>query len=125
MFKYLGPLTKSGYLRIGFMIVAFYFAVQWLTQSSRLDRSMLIEDLRETAQSLAEISDKQHYRVPTDLYVMKSRGLIDQDLLDRCKQANVNFYPENVTNRDGLPVFSVPGEKEGMTRVTAEGLVLR
>ena len=123
--KYLGPLTKSGYVRIGAMLLTFYFTVQWLTSSSKLDQAVLIEDLRVTAQTLAQISNSKLDAVPNTMTGMKAQGLITSDLLERCKQAKVNFHPENVSNRDGLPVFSVPVDETRNARVTASGLVLR
>lgn len=122
--KYLGPLTKSGYLRIGVMLVGFYYSVQWITGPSKLNRAILIEDLRSTAQDLAQIS-KTKQPAPTSLEEVKQRGLISSDLLERCRQAGVNFHPENVNNVDGLAVFSVPADNARTTRVTATGLVLR
>jgi hypothetical protein len=125
MNNYLGPLTKSGYVRIGGMLMAFYLGVQWLTGGSKLDEAVLIDDLRNTAQTLAQISNSKLDQVPTTMSGMKAQGLITSDLLDRCKQAKVNFHPENVSNRDGLPVFSVPLAESGLAQVTASGLVLR
>jgi hypothetical protein len=120
--KYLGPLTKSGILRIGVLLLGFYFAVQSLTGSSKLDRAILIEDLRATAQDLASISAS---RVPESLDDMKKQGLMTKDLVERCQQAKVGFHPENIANRDGLAVFSVPNEDSNLTRVTSTGLVIQ
>ncbi len=107
------------------MLLAFYLAVQWMTGDSKLDQAVLIEDLRATAQNLARMSDSKLDVVPSTMTGMKAQGLITGDLLERCKQAKVDFHPENVANRDGLPVFSVPTENSQNTRVTANGLVLR
>jgi hypothetical protein len=122
--KYLGPLTKSGYVRIGMMLLGFYFSVQWLTGGSKLDQAVLIEDLRTTAQTLAQIANASVEHVPATISGMQAQGLMSEDLVDRCVRAKVNFLPENAGNRDGLAVFLVPGETK-MTRVTATGLVLR
>lgn len=121
--KYLGPLTKSGILRIGVLLLGFYFAVQSLTGSSKLDRAILIEDLRATAQDLASISSSRG--VPESLDDMKKQGLMTKDLVERCQQAKVGFHPENIANRDGLAVFSVPNENSNLTRVTSTGLVIQ
>jgi hypothetical protein len=125
MKKYLGPLTNSSYVRIGAMLLAFYLAVQWMTGDSKLDQAVLIEDLRATAQNLAQLSDSKLDNVPSTMTGMKAQGLITGDLLERCRNAKVNFHPENVGNRDGMPVFSVPVDNSQITRVTATGLVLR
>lgn len=123
--KYLGPLTKSGYIRIGALVIAFYISVQWLTGYSKLDRTLLIEDLRATAQELSALSAKQNSPTPESLALMQRRGIISEDLLERCLQAKVTFHQENITNEDGLPVFTIPDEQSRTTKVTASGLILR
>ncbi len=121
----LGPLTKSGYVRLGVMLLSFWLCVKWMTGGSKLDQAVLIQDLRSTAQNLALIANSRLDQVPTTMTGMKAQGLISADLLERCKQANVNFHPENVSNRDGLPVFSMQVDESRTTSVTASGLVLR
>lgn len=124
--KFLGPLTRSGYVRIGSLIIVFYVCVQWLTSYSSFNRTLLIEDLRVTAQELAALSGKQQAPTPETLSVMQRRGIISEDLLHRCQQAKVTFHQENVDNHDGLPVFSIPDESSASaTHVTASGLFLR
>jgi hypothetical protein len=121
----LGPLTKSGYVRLGVMLLSFWLCVKWMTGGSELDQAVLIQDLRSTAQNLALIANSSLDQVPTTMTGMKAQGLISADLLERCKQAKVNFHPENVSNRDGLPVFSMQVDESRTTSVTASGLVLR
>lgn len=125
MIKYLGPLTRSGYLRVGLLIVSFYCAVQMLTSHSKLGDAMLIEDLRNTAMDLADIKKSARQSAPATLDELKKRGLISNELLERCKEANVVYHPENSNNVDGLAVFSVPTEDGAPKRVTPNGLVLR
>ena len=121
----LGPLTKSGYIRIAAMLLTFWLCVKWMTGGSKLDQAVLIQDLRSTAQNLAVMANSRLDQVPTTMTGMKAQGLISADLLERCKQANVNFHPENVSNKDGLPVFSMQADDSRTTSVTASGLVLR
>jgi hypothetical protein len=123
--KFLGPLTKSGYIRIGMLILAFYFSVQWLTRTTNVDRVMLIEDLRATAQDLAMRSKDPAIPLPNTLSGMRNKGLISSELLERCEQAKVSFFPENITSDLGRPVFSLPNQESKATRVTASGLVLK
>jgi hypothetical protein len=123
--NFLGPLTKSGYVRIGVMLLSFWLCVKWMTGGSKLDEAVLIQDLRSTAQNLALIANSRLDQVPTTMTGMKAQGLISADLLERCKQAKVNFHPENVSNQDGLPVFSMQVDESRTTSVTASGLVLR
>ena len=119
----LRPLSKSGYLRIGVLLGIFYVSVQWLNSHSKLDRTVLIQDLRSIAQDLAALAAAQP--TPDTLTTMQRRGLITEDLLHRCEEAKVTFHQENITNQDGLPVFIIPDDRSGGTRVTATGLVLR
>ena len=119
----LRPLSKSGYLRIGALLGIFYVSVQWLNSHSNLDRTVLIQDLRSTAQDLAALASRQS--TPDTLATMHLRGLITEDLLHRCEEAKVTFHQENITNQDGLPVFTIPDDKSAGTRVTATGLVLK
>lgn len=123
--RFLGPLTKSGYIRIAILLLGFYFTVQWLTRTSKLDRVVLIEDLRTAAQDLAMHSKVSGGNMPTTLSGIRNRGFISSDLLERCEEAKVNFYPENMSTEDGRAVFTLPGEQEKATRVTASGLVLK
>ena len=120
---FLKPLTKSSYLRIGALLGLFYLSVQWLNSYSKLDRTVLIQDLRSTAQDLAALSSKEP--APETFRMMHRRGLITEDLLRRCEEAKVTFHQENISNQDGLPVFIIPDEKSPGTRVTATGLVLK
>ncbi len=119
----LQPLSRSGYLRIGALLGLFYVSVQWLNSYSKLDRTVLIQDLRSTAQDLAALSANQP--TPETLKMMQRRGLITEDLLRRCEEAKVTFHQENISNQDGLPVFTIPDDKTASTRVTATGLVLK
>lgn len=121
--NFLHPLTKSSYIRIGALLGLFYVSVQWLNSHSKLDRTVLIQDLRSTAQDLAALSSKAP--TPETLRMMHRRGLITEDLLRRCEEAKVTFHQENITNEDGLPVFTIPDDKASSTRVTATGLVLK
>lgn len=119
----LQPLSKSGYLRIGALLGLFYVSVQWLNGYSKLDRTVLIQDLRSTAQDLASLSSKDP--TPETFRMMHHQGLITEDLLRRCEEAKVTFHQENISNQDGLPVFIIPDDKASSTRVTATGLVLK
>ena len=121
--NFLQPLTKSGYIRLGALLGLFYVSVQWINSYSKLDRTVLIQDLRSTAQDLAAMSSQGS--APETLKMMHRRGLITEDLLRRCEEAKVTFHQENISNQDGLPVFIIPDEKSQGTRVTATGLVLK
>jgi len=119
----LQPLSRSSYLRTGALLGLFYVSVQWLNSNCKLDRTVLIQDLRSTAQDLAALSSKDP--TPETLRMMQRRGLISEDLLRRCEEAKVTFHQENISNQDGLPVFIIPDDKASSTRVTATGLVLK
>lgn len=125
MIKYLEPISRSGYLRVGLLIISFYCAVQMLTSHSKLGDAMLIEDLRNTAMDLADIKKAARHAPPTSLDELSQRGLMSKELLERCKEANVVYHPENSNNVDGLAVFSVPTKGGAPKRVTPNGLVLR
>jgi hypothetical protein len=115
----LGPLTKSGYIRIMFLVVGFYFAVQSLVPTGKVDRTRLAEDLRETAQQLSSISSESI--PPSTFNTLQSQGFISSSLRERCEAANVVYNPGNATNTNEQPVFEIPGDDRRRMLVTPTG----
>ncbi len=121
--NYFAPLTKSGYVRIALLLLGFYFAVNSLTGRRTLDHTILIEDLRATAQELGSMAVTA--QAPVTFDGMRQAGIISGDLMDRCVAASVAYHPENIHNQDGLPVFVVPADEGRKTLVVADGGTIR
>jgi hypothetical protein len=117
----LGPLTKNGYIRLGIIVGSFYFAVQALSPSNRMEEIQLTMQLQETAQKLATLGERVP---PSSFNTLRSQGFISDDLQELCESSQVKYFPANATNNSEQPVFTIPSKEGQVTlHVSPSGFV--